>query len=387
MMESNNTLRAAMRYIAGAVRALKYGECAPERPSDISWNQVFALAKAHSLASTIWYILEPTVRAELKENEELRSLCDRWEGQRGIDYAKNLVQTAEFSALTQLFSENEIKFLPMKGFIFKRLWARPEHRTMADMDFCVREGDMQRTADLLIARGYHPEMEDGVVHDTFDKPPYLHVEIHKSLFIGSKDSFDSWIPREDNPCWYEMLPHDLLTFNVGHIYKHFVGGGCGARSLFDIYLYLEECGGEIDRDALEAALREKELSDFYKKLLHLVYFWYGDGSFPFEPDPRFIKGGKPTDELLEMEYFIITGGSYGSEENRVRYALSKKSRLAYALELAFPKYYVMKAHYPVLKYCPILLPLLYPVRWISYLFNGKVKRFFGYFFGKGKTKK
>lgn len=380
-MAYNKSLPLAMRYIARVVRVLRYGGELPELPMGVDFGLVFSLAKMHSLASSIWYVLEPTVRATGNE-----ALIQKWESQRSMDFAKNIVQSGEFRALTAAFTEAKIPFLPMKGFLFKELWARPEHRTMADMDFLVDEENLPRVSEILLSRGYALDVEDGEVHDTFDKPPYLHVEIHRTLFVHDTDTFDKWVAREDNPYWYVMLPHDFLAFNVGHIYKHFVGGGCGARSLFDVYLYLEERGNTVNRDKLDAALREKGLDEFYKKLLHLVYFWYGDGSYPFTPDGSYIEDGEPTDELLEMEYFILTGGSYGNEKNRVEYALGKKSRLAYILEIAFPPYKTMRRIYPVLKKCPILLPFAYPVRWVHYLFTGKVGRFFKYIFGNRKKK-
>ena len=371
-----------MRYIARAVRVLKYGGDFPPLPDGVDFIDVFNLSKMHSLASSLWYVLEPRVRAEGN-----RALIDKWDGQMAMDFAKNLVQQREFAALTSLFSSEGIKFLPLKGFLFKKLWARPEHRTMADMDFVVEEDNLSRVSELLISRGYRAEVEDGLVHDTFDKPPYLHVEVHKSLFADDTDGFDKWVAREDNPYWYVMLPEDFLVFNVGHIHKHFVGGGCGARSLFDVYLYLTECGGDIDNQRLEAALAEKGLSEFYKKLLHLVYFWYGDGTYPFTPDKRYIKNGEPTDELLEMEYFIITGGSYGNDKNRVELAVERKGKLAYILELAFPRYRTMRDLYPVLKRVPVLLPFFYPIRWIHYTVKGKSIRFAKYIFSKKKNAK
>ena len=139
--------------------------------------------------------------------------------------------------------------------------------------------------------------------------------------------------------------------------------------------YEGECGADISS------------SEFYKKLLHLVYFWYGDGSYPFTPDKRYVRNGEPTDELLEMEYFIITGGSYGNDKNRVELAVERKGKLAYILEIAFPRYRTMRDLYPVLKSVPILLPLFYPIRWIHYTVKGKSIRFAKYIFSKKKTAK
>ena len=378
-MQNVTKATLAMRYIGRVLPVLRYGGEPPKLPAELDWGTVFAVARMHSLASSIWYVLEPIVRADAP-----RELADKWESQRTMDYAKNLVQTREFVAVTAMLTEAKIRFLPMKGFLFKSIWARPEHRTMADMDFLVGAEDIPRVSELLLARGYKIDVEDGAVHDTFDKPPYLHIEIHRSLFTDDTDGFDKWVAREDNPYWYVMRPHDFLTFNIGHIHKHFIGGGCGARSLFDVYLYLRELGDGVDRSLLDEALREKGLDEFYHKLLHLVYFWYAEGECPFTPDERYIDNGQPTDELIEMEHFIVTGGSYGLEKNRVELAVERQGKLRYILSIAFPKYRIMRRKYPILKKCPILLPLFYPWRWITYFCSGKVTRFTKYIFGKKK---
>lgn len=380
-MNFDNTAVLAMRYIARALRALRYDEGVPPLTEGLDWHAVFAMAKKHTVDSSLWYLLEPAVRATGET-----ALIDNWEGSRTMDFAKNLVQTREFAALTAIFTENKIPFLPMKGFLFKELWARPEHRTMADMDFLVRECDLARVGELLLARGYRVDVEEGEVHDTYDKPPYLHVEVHRSLFPRDTDGFEKWTPREDNPYWYVMSPEDFLVFNVGHIHKHFVSGGCGARSLFDVYLYLRERGDTLDMPLVEKKLREKGLEGFYIRMLHLICFWFADGEYPFVTDPLYVVDGKPTAELLESEYFIITGGAYGSEKNRVEYQLARKSKLRYLFEISFPPYRVMWHHYPVLKKWKILLPFAYVYRFFAYLASGKVKRFVKYIFGRREKK-
>ena len=378
-MQDFTKFTLAMRYIGRVLPVLRYGGEMPPLPAGTDFETVYHVAKKHSLASSVWYVVEPAVRAEGNT-----ALIEKWEAARSMGFAQNMIQTREFAALTALFTSERIKFLPMKGFLFKELWARPEHRTMADMDFLFEEADLPRVTALLTARGYRLEIEEGEVHDTFDKPPYLHVEAHRSLFSGDTDGFDKWVAREDNPYWYYMRPEDFLTFNVGHIHKHYVMGGCGARSLFDVYLYLRERGDTLDTAALDTALRARGLADFYHMLLHLVYFWYAGGEYPFTPDPRYIKDGVPTDALLEMEHFIITGGAYGSTKNRVDYNVQRRGKLGYIIRLAFPPYRTMCGLYRAVRKCPILLPFAYPFRWVQYLFNGKVKQFCKLIFGKEK---
>ena len=380
MAISNRVL--VMRYITRVMRALVLGGDIPEKPSEMPWEAVFSLANSHTVAGTLWYALEATVRAEASEQ-----LVRRWDAQRSVEFAKNLVQQREFAHLTSLLTEKGYPFLPMKGFIFKALWGKPEYRSMADMDFCIRAEDMDAISELLISDGYEADVVDNDVHDTFNKPPYVHVELHKTLLYEWSDSFERWTAKEDNPCWYVMTHEDFITFNVAHIRKHYVGGGCGARSVFDLYLYLTEYGREIDRARLTECLGEKGLYDFFCQLLHLTYFWYGDGSYPFEPSPLYINKGEPCDSLLEMEYFVTTGGAYGTESNRVSYGVEHKGRVRYALGVLFPSWRIMSSFFPWLRKCPVLLPLAYPLRWLVHLFSGKLWRFAGHLFKARDGKK
>lgn len=363
----------AVRYIARALRVLEFGGELPPLPEGLTFGHVFSVSGRHSLRGTLWYVLADKVRGEAPEE-----LCRQWAKARDIDFATNLVQTAEFKKLTVLFTEHKYPFLPMKGFLFKSLWSRPQYRTMADMDFYVTEDNLPAISELLLSVGYTVDVEDGLVHDTFDKPPYLHVEVHKALRVGSRDSFECWTPKADNPYWYVMSDTDFVVFNIAHIHKHFSTGGCGMRSLFDIYLYMKRGAQELDLDALYEKLREEGLLEFYHKIMHLAYFWYGEeGEVPTAYDPKYLKEGTLSDSMAEMEAFIATGGAYGTVDNSVAYKVHSKGKFRYILSLAFPPYRkTMCKLFPWLKYLPILLPFAYILRWLMALFDGRMLTYF-----------
>ncbi len=360
----------SMRYIASLLTSLEFGRELPPLTEGLTWADIYQMAKRHTIASTLWYVLEGTKKEEIPSE-----IASSWERQRTVDFAKHHVQSAEFLGLTRLLSDNQIPFLPMKGFLWKAIWSKPEYRTMADMDFLVAEDMMQTVDRLLLANGYTVDTKGGIVHDTYDKPPYIHVEVHKALRVGSTESFENWTPKEDNPYWYLMNDVDFLVFNIAHIYKHYTTGGPGARSLFDIYLFLERRGDGIDGESLKTRLEEEKLYDFYHSLLHLIYFWFDDPVARGYTDKRYIDDkGNPTDTLLEMEYFIATGGAYGNATNRVQYSITTKGKLRHYLGMAFPSPKAIFTLYPVVKWIPILLPFGYIWRLIASLFNGKFKK-------------
>ena len=367
----NSIYSLSLRYIAKVLRTMQYGDALPQLPKGLTWRNIFVVSKDHSLASTIWYFIADFVKADCANTD--CELIERWECERSIAFAQNLIQTAEFTRLTDTFTREKIKFLPLKGFIFKKMWHRPEYRTMADIDIYVGNEGIDAVNNKLLAIGYKLDHKCSV-HDSYAKPPYLNIEVHKSLREDSSDSFDSWQAREDNPYWYEMGDVDFMLFNVAHIYKHYRHGGCGARALFDLQLLIESNPSIVNNPLLLERLEAEGMLDFYHEMLHLMHFWYGDGTDKeYASNTDLLLDGVPSDRLCEMEYYIATGGAYGSDSNRVEYDRRRQSRGEYYLKRFFLPYNSMCHIYPWLKKAPILLPVAYLLRLFKSIGNGRLK--------------
>lgn len=367
----NNTYSLSLRYIGKVLRTMQYGDPLPMLPEKLSWRNIFKVSRDHSLSGTLWYFVSDLVKKDCADTDT--ELIELWERERSIAFAQNLVQTAEFTRLTDAFTREKIKFLPLKGFIFKKLWRKYEYRTMADMDFYVGEEGIEAVTKKLTAIGYKLD-HGGAVHDSFVKPPYLNIEVHKILRLDSADTFENWHAKVDNPYWYEMGEVDFMLFNVAHIYKHYKTGGCGARSLFDLQLYIEQNPDIVNNSLLLERLKNEDMLDFYHDLLHLMHFWYGDGTVKeYASDTDLLLGGEPSEKLCEMEYYIATGGAYGSLSNQVEYHRARQSKFGYYLGRLFLPYKNMCDCYPWLKKMPILLPVAYVIRIFKAIFNGRLR--------------
>lgn len=355
MVVERDRLVLVIRYIASLLRSLQYGDEMPSLPDGVTYRQVFSVAKDHSLASTLWYVLEDEVTATGDEE-----LIRRFERERDIELVKHIKQTAEFASITKLLTDAEIPFLPMKGFIIKALWARPEYRTMSDMDIYVSDEYIEKAGEVLLSAGYKYGHE-GAVHHNYEKPPYINVELHRTLERGSVATFADWQTKPDNPYWYVMSNEDTLAFVISHMYKHYLSGGCGARSVFDVHLYLERYADSLDEGLLRSRLGSEELIWFYDMIRRLARLWFSGESVA-------------DDELSNFEYFVLTGGTYGKVENRVELSMKKEGRLGYFLRRAFPPYSAMKYLYPWLRRVPFLLPIAWIVRLVVALFDGRMRR-------------
>ena len=118
--------------------------------------------------------------------------------------------------------------------------------------------------------------------------------------------------------------------------------------------------GNYNESELVERLERENLSDFYKKLRALIDFWFC--------------GTNSSREILDFEIYTVTGGTYGNLENAYLRKSKQKGKAAIIFERLFPPFKLMSSRYPVLKKCPLLLPVFFPVRIVSSLFNGRAKK-------------
>lgn len=342
-------------YITGVLRTVVCGAPLPDKPFDISWGSVYSLAKHHSLASTIYSSIE----AELLNDAPLE-LVATWRKERDIDFVKNVKQTAAFSEITELFTREKLAFLPLKGFMMKKLYPRPELRTMADMDIYVSNEQADRARELLISIGYKCEKDpdEEEIHDQMLKPPFINVELHKVLYKDSDFSFDDCTPREDNPYWYVMKNEDFFLFMLRHTYKHYTHGGCGIRAVLDLYLY-KNAHSEMFTEKFENRISETGLFDFYKKISALADKWFAAADI--------------SEDISAFELFTVTGGTYGTYETRMQADIKESGNLKYSLSKIFPPVKIIRQRYKWVRKCVLLVPVAYVVRIVESIFNGRIK--------------
>ena len=138
--------------------------------------------------------------------------------------------------------------------------------------------------------------------------------------------------------------------------KHVKFGGCGIRAVMDIYLLLKSNGLESTRKPL----KDCGFLTFAEGVENLAKAWFE---------------GKEKDELsLRLEEYILTGGVYGTFDNKISARQSRqKTKTGYFLKRLFMPYRELKFRYPVLQKCPILYPFCLVARWLKLIFNKETK--------------
>ena len=342
---------AATEYTATLLLSLHHGEEPLSLPEGITFADVCRVSSKHSLAPAAYAALGNLI-GESDLPDTLRKL---WARELDMAMIQQVHHTTAFATLTSAFTEAQIPFLPIKGFIIKALWKRPELRTMADMDVVVSPEDFDRAGDILLSLGYTAGHEDDIHTLSYTKGKFIHVELHKMLYDGATQSFGDWTPKADNPYWYEMSYPDLVSFLLRHAYKHYESGGCGLRTVFDLYLLFERYGSPETIPGFMDRLDREGLGEFTEIILLLIERWFMNIPHP---------------EVEEAAMYIATGGVYGTFENGLSYSIKKRGgKLRHLLHRIFPPYKEIAARYKWVAKCPILLPIAYVVRIFTAIFD------------------
>ena len=94
---------------------------------------------------------------------------------------RGLVQEYEIGALLDDMERDGIDCLPMKGWVMRNCYPDPLMRSMSDFDVLIRDMDSCKMQAWMEVRGYRPEHTEQEVHDTYRKPPYMNIELHRRL--------------------------------------------------------------------------------------------------------------------------------------------------------------------------------------------------------------
>lgn len=199
-------------------------------------------------------------------------------------------------------------------------------------------------------------------------PSGVHLELHYSLIennvVGKADEVlrDVWeqsIPGQDCHYRYGMSEEMFYYYHIAHMAKHFRNGGCGVRPFLDLWIMNHHI--VYDTEKLNALLEEGGLMKFAGVARQLAEVWFGNG--------------KHNAITKEVERYILSGGVFGTTDNRVAVQqIGRGGKLRYAISRIWLPYDTLKFQYPSLDGKRILLPFYEVRRWGKLLFFGGAKR-------------
>lgn len=165
----------------------------------VGWPRLLLLAEEHGVLGQLAACLNKGCSAPMVPSEIKQSLLER----RRAQNFQTLLLTAELFRFLQIFGKAGVSALVIKGPVLAaRAYADLSVRTYGDLDLLVRQRDIRRATELMIASGYQAAVPLSAIdadkipgQHLFSKPDSkLLVELHNDLTLRY---FPRAIPLED----------------------------------------------------------------------------------------------------------------------------------------------------------------------------------------------
>ncbi len=330
---------------------------APEMQNIINWENILRVSVLHNVANLVAYGIAKgryPIPDGIKNQFDLK-LYER------MTVSDN--QNLETEKILNVFNENNIDHMPLKGILLQNLYPSKDMRFMADMDILIKPEEKEKINSIMLSLGYEFYCESNHEY-IYSKKPYVSVELHKRLIPSYNEDmyayfgegWDRAIKSEKNR--YELNTEDNFIYIFTHFTKHYRDGGIGIKAVLDIFLYLQKYN-DINKDYVKEQLEKLKLNEFYDNLTELVDYWFCDG--------------EETETAVIMTEFIINSGTFGNLKNQVSAEAIRESKdiknadkFRY-IKFIFPNLKKMKVIFPTLEKFPILLPFFWAWRVIRFI--------------------
>ena len=356
-MEGKDVRRLLTEIFYSVLNEIEDGSEIASKLTPEALTAVCRLAKKHDLLHVVaGFVSNCGIEAEPK----LQSALHR-ELMTSVYRCEQMKHTLE--EICNAFEEARIPYIPLKGSVLRGYYPYESLRTSCDIDVLIHPEDLQSAVDCLTAKGYRYEKE--LFHDvSLYSPGGIHLELHFNVKEGV-DSLDAVLGEAWNYATltrgyrYDFRDSFFLFHMYAHMVHHFLSGGCGMRSLMDIWVTEHKMG--ISYGCAEELLKRGGIYVFAAKMSRIANQCFAENRI---------------DELGELALkYICAGGVYGSSQNAVAVKKSKNSSsVVYVFRRMFMPYHSMVYSYPVLKKAPILLPFCWVARWFKAIFGGKSKK-------------
>lgn len=329
---------------------------------------IYQLSKAHDVAHLVGDALNKSgvfenLPSDIDENERaaISKVKEKFDEQIFTAVYRYENINYELERLKETLEEAEIPFIPLKGSVIRKYYPEPWMRTSCDIDILVPQDYVERAIEALCLHDFAIELFEQ--HDvSIISQTNVHIELHFMLFdwdfqrgVILKNIWKSGELIAIGNQEYKMTTELFLLYHIYHTAKHFVRGGCGIKPFIDLLIFNQT--QEYDEEKTLAMLKESGLDVFYNYAKELINIWFF--------------GKRHNNVTEEMEQYIIQGGVYGSCEQNIAMAQSRKGgKLHNLLSRVFVSYNHLALNYPSLKKCPILFPVYQVRRWCRILFCG-----------------
>lgn len=359
-----------------------------EYEKEIDYSSVYNMAINHSVGSIVYTMLE-SINSRNGQYEKLTKVLSENQNNCIFQLQMSIVQEIDMKNILSVLSESNIPHLLIKGYILKEMYPDRELRTMGDIDFLVKEEDIEKVHSELINLGY--KHIDTVRSVRGYRKGITRIEVHTKLFydkVPKEVNYEEYFELAwdnalliDGEYTYELTPEYHLLYLISHIAKHFYTEGCGIRMFLDIFVFINYYENNFQWEYFWGEAIKLDLDQFINTVFYLCNKWFG---MRLENIEFYLKYDFEFDEDLfnAISDYVLDSGIYGNGiENfmvaRYRNSLEvngekgeEESHKLATLNTFFPSIDVLSNEFSyVNKY-----KFLYPIAWTNRAFRIVTKR-------------
>lgn len=303
-----------------------------------------------------------------------------------------------FLEIYKKLKEKNIKTLVFKGIIFRNMYNNPDDRISSDEDILIKEEDYDKLKETLLAEGLE-FIDKGDECAYFCKDTGLCIEVSTNLFSKEskayghlnnlfKDVFEKSIEIKIDEVEISTLSHEHhLIYIVFHNMKHFLTGGFGIRQVSDFMKYIQAYGEFINWEKFWSDLKDLNYDIFTLNLIDisLKYLGFDETKIIYPNKIKDFESLKASNKYYinsqSLINDILDAGVFGaSTMDRKHTALMtldavEDQKNANRFKAIFPNVDYLKDTYTYLKSYPILLPIAWIQRILSYLKKNKTSSY------------
>lgn len=374
-----NNIQAQLVYLVScSIRDKKAEET---KLNNVDWNKLLECAQSHQVKGLIYSALPKDYNQNNIDKERL----EEWKRETMLTALWQMRHISKISSILRKFNEHKISVIILKGLVIRKLYPRPELRTMCDADLLVKQSDLNKIKLLLESEAYI-EGERSPIHISyFNDSNQSHIEVHwtiedKRFFnVNSNVETEMWDCAEEikvGECEVLSLSlEDLALHLCIHMAAHLLTSGFGIRQLCDLVLLVEKRGHLIDWTSFYNKGKQWGIERFI-----ISIFLICEELFQMVIPSELVEYKSLTDKKLVNTLIdeIISGGTYGKKDlahvfsHEFAYGIEEKQRgnllgvIKRFLLLLFPPTHKLSDRYIYAKKYKVFMPFA----WLHHLFLG-----------------
>lgn len=364
-METQDT---SSKYRALGMDALYLASCAlheqcPQWEQEGDLDGLFRFCKFHTITAITAMALERYWKEHPPADPET---AKPWLQSKDKTIRKNILLNAEREALERELDAMGCWHMSLKGSRLQYDYPRFGMREMSDNDILFDPEMRDQVRDLMCSRGYNVSEFRESIHDTYDKPPVYHMEMHAALFKEAnapelaayyRDTKSRLISEDGSACRLRFTDEDFYIYVVAHAYKHYVCSGTGIRHLLDLWVYSRR-HENLDWDYIRRELHQFGAAEFEENSRNLGH--------------KFFDRPNRCPELTQAEESflteLLTAGTFGTTKIGVNNKVKKAGgRGSYLFSWLFPSLDALRVLYPCREVHGWMVPLFWLSRWVGAL--------------------